>query len=93
MIKPLRRYVLVEKDSGEKKIGSIILTNEKKVGNLGTIIAIGEGEKLDSGEFVKVEGLKAGDKVIYKEYAGTEYEEDGIKYLLIKAEDILGVIE
>ena len=93
MIKPLNDYVLLEKASGEKKVGSIILTSEKKTANLGTIVALGEGKKDDKGVNHPIEGLKAGDKVVYREYSGTDYEENDKKYLLIKAEDILAVVE
>ena len=93
MIKPLNDYVLLEKASGEKKVGSIILTSEKKTANLGTIVALGEGKKDDKGVNHPIEGLKAGDKVVYREYSGTDYEENVKKFLLIKDEDILAVVE
>lgn len=92
MIKPLNDYVLLEKASGEKKIGSIVLATEKKTANLGTVVALGPG-KCCKGELRPIEGLKEGDKVVYREYSGTDYEEGEKKYLLIKAEDILAVIE
>ncbi len=93
MIKPLNDYLLIEKAPSEKKVGSIILASEKKQGNIATIVAIGPGKKDEKGNLVTIEGLKIGDKVIYREYSGTDYEEDEHKYLLIKAEDILAVIE
>lgn len=93
MIKPLNDYVLIEKVPSEKKVGSIVLATEKKVGNVATVIALGGGKTLDSGKVVKIEGIKAGDKVVYREYAGTDYEDADHKYLLIKSEDILAVID
>lgn len=92
MIKPLNDYVLLEKVAAEKKVGSIILTTEKKLGNVADVVAVGPGKNED-GKLVKIEGLKVGDRVIYRDYSGTEYEDGDKKYLLIKAEDILGVIE
>jgi len=91
MIQPLADNILLEKKPSEKKVGSIILTSEKKVGNVGTVIAVGPGKTLESGKLV-VPTLKVGTEVIYREYAGTEYEEDGRKYLLIREEDILATI-
>ncbi|MCR5490912.1 MAG: co-chaperone GroES [Bacilli bacterium] len=91
MIKPLNDYILLEKVPNEKKVGSIVLTSEKKQGNVATVIAVGPGKKED-GKLVALT-LKAGERVIYRDYAGTEYEEDGHKYLLIKEEDILAVVE
>lgn len=92
MIKPLNDNILLEKVPSEKKVGSIILTKEEKAGNVATILAVGPGITLESGKFVPTT-LKAGQKVIYREYSGTDYEEDGHKYILIKEEDILAIIE
>jgi chaperonin GroES len=97
MIKPLSDNLLIEKVPNEKKVGSIILTSEKKTGNLATVVALGPGklvsEGANAGTLVKIAGVKVGDKVIYREYAGTEYEDGDHKYLLIKAEDILAVVD
>ena len=92
MIKPLNDNILLEKLPSEKKVGSIILTKEEKAANVGTIVAVGPGITLESGKFIPTT-LKPGQKAIYREYSGTDYEEDGRKYILIKEEDILAVIE
>lgn len=88
---PLNDYLVLEKVPSEKKIGSIILTTEKKVGNVATVIAMGKGKVNNDGKLVPIEGIAVGDRVIYREYAGTDYEDGDHKYLLIKAEDILAV--
>ena len=92
MIKPLNDNVLLEKIPSEKKVGSIILTKEEKTGNVATIVAVGPGKTLESGKLVPM-SLKVGPRAIYREYSGTDYEEDGHKYILIKEEDILAVID
>lgn len=92
MIKPLNDNVLLEKIPSEKKVGSIILTKEEKTGNVATIVAVGPGKTLESGKLVPM-SLKVGQRAIYREYSGTDYEEDGHKYILIKEEDILAVID
>ena len=93
MIKPLGEYVLLEKAPSEKKVGSIVLATEKKEGNRGKVLALGEGKYCHKAEkLIPIQNLKVGDEVIYRDYSGTDYEEDGKKYLLIKAEDILAVI-
>ena len=92
MIKPLHDHVLLEKLPNEKKVGSIVLTTEKKVGNVATVVAVGEGKLDEKGNLRKV-SVKVGEKVIYREYAGTDYEDNGHKYLLLKDEDILAVVE
>lgn len=91
-ITPLNDYLLIEKVPSEKKIGSIVLTTEKKQGNVATVVALGPG-KVEDGKLQKIEGIATGDKVIYREYAGTDYEDGDHKYLLIKAEDILAVVK
>ncbi len=92
MIKPLNDYLLLEKTPSEKKVGSIVLTTEKKSGNVATVVAVGPGKKDEKGNLIAIT-LKVGDKVVYREYSGTDVEEDGKKYILIKDEDILATIE
>ncbi len=92
MIKPLNDYVLLEVEPTEKKVGSIILTiSKEKKTNVAKVIAVGEG-KMKDGKKEPI-AVKIGDKVIYREYSTTEYEENDKKYLLIQAEDILAIIE
>ena len=92
MIKPLSDYVVLEKVPSEKKVGSIVLTSEKKQGNVATVFAVGPGKRNEKGELLPI-SVKTGEKVIYREYSGTDYEEEGHKYLLLKNEDILAVLE
>ena len=92
MIKPLNDNVLLEKIASEKKVGSIILTKEEKSANVATIVAVGPGLKDENGKLVPI-AVEVGQKAIYREYSGTEYEQDGHKYILIREEDILAVIE
>ena len=91
-IKPLNDYLLIDKVPSEKKVGSIVLTSEKKQGNIATVVALGPGKVDENGKLVKIEGIAVGDRVIYREYSGTDYEDGDHKYLLIKAEDILAIV-
>lgn len=90
MIRPLQDNVLLEKVPNEKKVGSIVLTSEKKAGNVATVVAVGPGKKED-GKLVPI-AVKEGEKVVYREYSGTEFEEGDKKYILVREEDILAVI-
>ena len=90
MIRPLQDNVLLEKVPNEKKVGSIVLTSEKKAGNIATVVAVGPGKKED-GKVVPI-AVKEGEKVVYREYSGTEFEEGDKKYILVREEDILAVI-
>lgn len=93
MLRPLHDYVVLEKVKEEEKTQSGIILTEKPKDqpSKGLVIAVGPG-RTEDGTLVPVD-LKAGQKVIYKKYSGTEVTEDKKDYLLIKAEDILAVIE
>jgi chaperonin GroES len=93
MLRPLHDYVVLEKIKEEEKTQSGIILTEKPKDqpSKGLVIAVGPG-KTEDGALVPT-GLEAGQKVIYKKYSGTEVTEDKKDYLLIKAEDILAVIE
>lgn len=93
MLRPLHDYVVLEKVKEEEKTQSGIILTEKPKDqpSKGLVIAVGPG-KTEDGTLVPVD-LKAGQQVIYKKYSGTEVTEDHKDYLLIKAEDILAVIE
>ena len=92
MIQPLFDNVLLEKKPSEKKVGSIVLTTEKKEGNVAEVLAVGEGRLDENGKLIPMK-VKAGQRVIYRAYSGTDYEAEGHKYILIKEEDILAIIE
>ncbi len=93
MLKPLHDYVVLEKIKEEEKTQSgVILTKEPKdQPSRGIVVSVGPG-KTENGTLIPVE-LKEGQKVIYKKYSGTEITEDKKDYLLIKAEDILAIVE
>lgn len=93
MIKPIHDYVLLEAVPVEKKVGAIILTSEKKkAGNLAIVRALGDGKKDENGNPLPFQ-VKLGDKVVYRDYAGTEVEEGEHTYILLKEEDILALLE
>jgi len=81
MLRPLHDYVVLEK----------VKEKAKDEPSHGTVIAVGPG-KTEDGKLVPVD-LKEGQRVIYKKYSGTEVKDEGKDYLLIKAEDILAIVE
>jgi chaperonin GroES len=88
-IQPLADRVLVKPAAAEEKtIGGIIIPDSAKEKPLrGTVLAVGNGTK-DEPMI-----LKQGDQVLYGKYAGTELEFEGEKYLIIKQQDVLAVIQ
>lgn len=87
-IKPLAdRVLILPAPAEEKTIGGIIIPDTAKEKPLkGEVIAAGNGTKDE--EMV----LKAGDRVLYGKYAGTEIELDGTKYLIMRQSDVLAVL-
>jgi chaperonin GroES len=93
MIKPLHDYVVLQPKAAEKKVGSIILaTEDKNKSNVATVVAVGSGKRDEKGNLVPM-SVKVGDRVVYKEYSTTDYKEGDDKYLLVRDEDIIGIVE
>jgi len=93
-IRPLNDRVLVKRlEEEEKTAGGIIIPDSAKEKPAeGEIIAIGPGKLNDAGERVAVD-LKVGDRVLFSKYGGTDVKLDGEDYLIMREDDILGVIE
>ena len=88
-IRPLADRVLIEPTAAEEVTmgGTIIPDSAKEKPLKGKVLAVGNGTKDEPMQ------LKAGDTVLYGKYAGTEIEFEGIKYLMMRQNDVLAVIE
>jgi chaperonin GroES len=93
-LKPLHDRVLVRRTEGDEKTkgGLIIPETAKEKPAEGMIVACGEGARKDSGELIEM-AVKAGDKVLFGKWSGTEVTVDGEELLMMKESDILGIIE
>ena len=91
-MKPLgdRVVVLPGKEQEVKKGGIIIPDTAKEKPQQGEVVAVGPG-KVDDGKRVPPE-VKVGDDVLYSKYGGTEVEVDGVKYLILREDDILAIL-
>lgn len=91
--KPLHDRVLVRRIEGEEKTkgGLIIPDTAKEKPAEGEVVSVGEGARKDSGELIPV-GVKAGDRVLFGKWSGTEVTIDGTELLIMKESDILGII-
>ncbi len=85
MVKPLEA-------KEQTKGGIVIPETAKEKPQEGEIAAVGEGKKADDGKVVAL-SLKVGDKVLYGKYSGTEITVDGDEYLIIREDDVLGIVE
>jgi chaperonin GroES len=93
-IRPLQDRVIIRRIEEQEQIrgGIIIPDTAREKPQEGEVIAVGAGKKLDSGERVALD-VKEGDRVLFGKYAGTEVKLDDQEYLIMREDDILGVIE
>ena len=93
-IRPLQDRVLVRRAEEEaKSAGGIILTGSaQEKPQEGVIIAAGNGKKLENGSVMPMD-VKTGDKVMFGKFAGSEVKVDGETLLMMREEDIMGIIE
>ena len=92
-VTPLRDRVLVRRiEEAEQKVGGIIIPDTaKEKPQQAEVIAVGSGRVLDSGERMPL-AVKAGDKVLLGKWSGTEVKLDGVEYLILKEDEILGIL-
>ena len=93
-IRPLQDRILVKRiEEEEKTAGGIIIPDTaKEKPQEGKVIAVGNGKVLEDGKVHPLD-VKKGDKVLFSKYGGTEVNVDGEEHLIIREDDILGVIE
>ena len=92
--KPLRDRILVKRiqENEEKKYGLIIPDTAKEKPMQGKVIAVGAGRTNDEGKRVPLE-VKAGDRVLFGKYAGTEVKLDNEEHVILKEDDVLGIVK
>ena len=94
LVKPLHDRVLIKRLEEETKTagGIIIPDNHKEKPARGEVIAIGSGYRNTDGSIRPLE-VKSGDHVIFSKYSGTEVKVDGKEFIIMKEEEILGVVQ
>jgi chaperonin GroES len=90
---PLHDRVLVKRIEGEEKTkgGLIIPDTAKEKPSEGEVVSVGAGARKDSGELIEM-AVKAGDRILFGKWSGTEVKVDGEDLLIMKESDILGII-
>lgn len=93
-LKPLNDRVLVKRLEGDEKTagGLYIPDTAKEKPSKGEVVAVGPGKTADDGKTIAMT-VKAGDKVLFNKYAGTEIKLDGLEHLVMREDDILAIIE
>ncbi len=93
-IRPLQDRILVKRIDEEEitKGGIIIPDSAKEKPSEGKVVAAGNGKVKENGEIQPLD-VKRGDKILFSKYAGTEVNIDGDEHIIIREDDVLGVVE
>jgi len=93
-IRPLHDHILVKRVKEEEKTkgGIIIPDTAKEKPQEGKVVAVGKGKILEDGKVVPLD-VKKGDRILFSKYAGNEVKIEGEEHLILREDDILGVIE
>ena len=93
-IRPLGDRILVKRieEEDKSKGGIIIPDSAKEKPQEGKVVAVGKGKMLDDGKMVALE-VKAGDRILFGKYSGTDVKIEGEEHLIMREDDVLGIIE
>jgi chaperonin GroES len=93
-IKPLQDRIIIKRlEEEEKTKGGIIIPDAaKEKPQEGKVIAVGDGKVLDNGQKFALT-VKVGDKILFGKYSGTEIKIDGEEHLIMREDDVLGIVE
>jgi chaperonin GroES len=93
-IRPLHDRILVKRveEQEVRKGGIIIPDSAKEKPQEGKVIAVGNGKVTDEGKKIPLD-VKAGDRILFGKYSGSEVKVEDEEYLILKEEDVLGIIE
>jgi chaperonin GroES len=92
-LRPLHDRVLVKRlEETEQTVGGIIIPDSaKEKPQQAEVVAVGDGKILDSGERIALE-VKAGDRILFGKYSGSDIKIDGVEYLIFREDEILAVL-
>ena len=93
-IRPLSDRIIVRRREEQEQMrgGLYIPDTAKEKPQEGEVLAVGNGKLLENGQRIAID-LKAGDRILFGKYAGTEIKLDGEEYLILREDDVLGVVE
>jgi chaperonin GroES len=92
-VRPLQDRLLIRRvEEQEKTKGGLIIPDTAKERPLeGEVVAVGSGKRLEDGTVVALD-VKKGDRILFGKYAGTEIKVDGVEHLILREDEVLGVI-
>jgi chaperonin GroES len=93
-IRPLYDHVVVKRIEEQETVkgGIIIPDTAKEKPQEGEVVAVGRGKRLEDGNVVPL-NVQAGDRILFAKYSGSEIKVDGEEFLIMREDDVLGVIE
>ncbi|MBF0228285.1 MAG: co-chaperone GroES [Desulfamplus sp.] len=93
-LRPLQDRILVERveEVAKTKGGIIIPDTAKEKPVEGKVVAVGKGRVGEDGKLIPME-LKVGDRILFSKYGGTDVKIDGVDYLIMRQDDVLGVVD
>jgi chaperonin GroES len=94
MLKPLGDRIIVEAITAEEvtKGGIVLPDTAKEKPQEGNVVAVGPGKVLDNGKTAPME-VKVGDRVVYSKYGGSEIKINGSEFVVLRQDDVLGIVE
>ena len=92
--RPLHDRILIKRIEEKETVkgGIIIPDTAKEKPQEGEVVAVGNGKKTEDGKVIPLD-VKAGDRILFGKYSGTEIKIDNKEYLILKEEEVLGVVE
>ena len=93
-IRPLHDRIVVKRlEEDESMVGGLYIPDSaKEKPQKGEVVAVGKGKRGDDGKLIALD-LQAGDKILFGKYSGSEIKMDGVEYLIMREDEVLGVIE
>ena len=93
-VKPLHDRILIKRVEEKETVkgGIIIPDTAKEKPQEGEVIAVGGGKKTEEGKVIPLD-VKAGDRILFGKYSGTEIKIDDVEFLIIREDEVLGIIE
>jgi chaperonin GroES len=93
-IRPLYDRIVVKRleEQDEKTAGGLIIPDTaKEKPQQGEVVAVGQGKRNDEGKLIPLD-VKAGDRILFGKYSGSEIKLDGVEYLIMREDEVLGVL-
>jgi len=93
-IRPLYDRIVVKRIEEKEQVqgGIIIPDTAKEKPQEGEVVAVGRGKRLENGNLVPLD-VKVGDRILFGKYSGNEIKLDGVEYLIMREDEVLGIIE